>query len=96
MLGALSACQTRSGPFCAIAQPQRLSAATVNALTGKKLSSYITLQRSDFVGVRRIVNGTDRAVLIDDYAKEYDAALKAQNYGEPQTLAGAPEPLPKP
>lgn len=49
--------------------------------TGKKLSHYITLQKSDFVGARRIINGTDRADLIADYAKKYDALLKAEGYG---------------
>lgn len=50
--------------------------------TGKKLSDYITLQKSDFKGARRIVNGTDKADLIAGYAKEYDALLKAEGYGE--------------
>lgn len=50
--------------------------------TGKKLSDYITLQKSDFVGARRIVNGTDKASLIAGYAKEYDEQLKAEGYGE--------------
>lgn len=49
--------------------------------TGKKLSDYITLSRSDFVGARRIINGTDRAELIADYARQYDALLKAAGYG---------------
>lgn len=50
--------------------------------TGRKLSDYITLTRSDFAGARKIVNGTDRANLIADYAKQYDAKLKAMGYGE--------------
>lgn len=50
--------------------------------TGKKLSDYITLQKSDFAGARRIVNGTDRASLIAGYAKEYDKLLKTAGYGE--------------
>lgn len=50
--------------------------------TGKKLSDYITLQRSDFKGARRIVNGTDKASLIAGYAKQYDAMLRAEGYGE--------------
>lgn len=51
------------------------------AFTGKKLSDYITLKKSDFVNARRIVNGTDKAALIAGYAKEYDAALKVAGYG---------------
>lgn len=50
--------------------------------TGKKLSDYVTLGKSDFVNARRIINGTDDARLIGGYAREYDAALKAEGYGE--------------
>lgn len=50
--------------------------------TGKKLSDYITIQRSGFVNARRIVNGTDKAAVIAGYAKEYDALLKSAGYGE--------------
>jgi len=59
--------------------------------TGKKLSDYITLQRSDFRGARRIVNGMDRADLIADYAKQYDALLLAAGYG-----VEMPKPVPAP
>lgn len=50
--------------------------------TGKKLSDYITLQKSDFVNARRIVNGKDRAHEISDLAKKYDAELIEDGYGE--------------
>lgn len=49
--------------------------------TGKRLSQYITLQRSDFRGARRIVNGLDRAAEIARTAQAYDAALLADGYG---------------
>ncbi len=61
--------------------------------TGKKLSDYITLQRSDFVNARRIVNGTDKAQEIANLAREYDALLKAEGYGETSL---APKPAPQP
>jgi len=48
--------------------------------TGKKLSDYMTLKRSDFSQARRIVNGMDRADLIADYAKKYDMLLKVEGY----------------
>lgn len=48
--------------------------------TGKKLSDYITLQRSDFVGARRIINGNDKAVEIAKLGVIYDALLKAEGY----------------
>lgn len=50
--------------------------------TGKKLSDYITLQKSDLVGARRIINGMDKAEQIAKYAREYDADLKKIGYGE--------------
>lgn len=50
--------------------------------TGKKLSNYITLRRSDFVNARRIINGLDKCDLIAGYAREYDKLLKAAGYGE--------------
>ncbi|WP_374832932.1 hypothetical protein [Paenochrobactrum pullorum] len=54
--------------------------------TGKKLSDYITLQKSDFKGARRIVNGTDKADLIAGYASEYDKLLLAEGYGVDQVI----------
>ncbi len=50
--------------------------------TGKKLSDYITLKNSDFRNARRIINGIDKAGEIAEYAKQYDALLKASGYGE--------------
>lgn len=65
--------------------------------TGKKLSDYITLQKSDFKNARRIVNGTDKAELIAGYAKEYDKALLTEGYGVEQIVtAPAAEVVPAP
>lgn len=50
--------------------------------TGKNLSDYITLSKSDFTNARRMINGTDKAALIAGYARAYDDALKAEGYGE--------------
>lgn len=55
--------------------------------TGKRLSDYITLQRSDFVGARRVVNGTDRAQAIAELARDYDDALRAEGYGVNEPVA---------
>jgi len=49
--------------------------------TGKQLSDYLDLKRSDYVGARRIVNGTDRARAIAEYAREYERALLAEGFG---------------
>lgn len=45
--------------------------------TGKKLADYITEEKKDYVGARRIVNGIDKAELIAGYAKRFEAALDA-------------------
>lgn len=50
--------------------------------TGKKLSDYITLKKSDFANARRIINGTDKAKEIAAIAREYDMDLKVMGYGE--------------
>ena len=52
--------------------------------TSKRLSQYITLQRSDFRGARRIVNGMDKASAIAELAVQYDRALLAEGYGVEQ------------
>ena len=49
--------------------------------TGKKLADYITLQRSNYRGARRIINGTDKAAAIAEIAREYEEALLAEGYG---------------
>jgi len=49
--------------------------------TGKKLGDYITLNKSDFEGARRIINGTDKKEEIARIAREYDEALLAAGYG---------------
>tara|TARA_R110002167_G_scaffold42512_2_gene129095 strand:+ start:1266 stop:1967 length:702 start_codon:yes stop_codon:yes gene_type:complete len=68
--------------------------------TGKKLSDYITLQRSGFVNARRIINGKDRAGEIAAIARDYDKALKAAGYGvkaeDPHLAPLPPERPPAP
>jgi hypothetical protein len=49
--------------------------------TGKKIGDYITLNRSDFVGARRVINGTDKAKTIAKIARKYDALLLELGYG---------------
>jgi hypothetical protein len=78
--------------------------------TGHKLADYIAGRACDYVGARRIVNGTDRAVLIAGYAGGFQRALDAATtvearapagprYGGDQLVipaAGAPPAAPKP
>lgn len=59
--------------------------------TGKKLSDYITLSKSDFVNARRIINGMDKAALIAGFATIYDGLLKEDGYGE--TAQPVPPPV---
>ena len=54
--------------------------------TGKKLSDYITLQKSDFRNARRIVNLMDKADLIAGYARDYDKLLLTEGYGIDQVI----------
>lgn len=55
--------------------------------TGRGLDQYITLQKSDYVGARRIINGTDKAQAIAEIAREYEQQLLADGYGVEQPLA---------
>ena len=48
--------------------------------TKAKLSDYITLSKSNYVGARRIINGTDRAAEIAKLATEYERDLKQVGY----------------
>lgn len=47
--------------------------------TGKKLADYIGNGRADYVGARRIINGTDKAKLIAGFARSYQDAFKQAN-----------------
>lgn len=57
--------------------------------TGKRLSDYIDPPHVDYVGARRIVNGTDRAHQIAEYAMSFETALREAGY-----LGQAPKPKP--
>ncbi|WP_457659597.1 hypothetical protein [Sinorhizobium medicae] len=48
--------------------------------TGKKLADYIGA-KADYVGARRIINGTDKAKTIAGHAAVFEKALKAAGYG---------------
>jgi hypothetical protein len=43
--------------------------------TGRKLSDYINDTKKDYVNARRIINGTDRAQMIADYATSFEQVL---------------------
>ncbi|MBK9083536.1 MAG: hypothetical protein IPL88_16350 [Rhizobiales bacterium] len=50
---------------------------THGLFTGRRLDDFFDAGRADWVGARRIVNGTDRAAAIADLARAYHAALVA-------------------
>ena len=58
--------------------------------TGKKLGDYVNDQVTDYYNARRVVNGTDKADLLADYAESYEQALRAADYHLP------PEPVEPP
>lgn len=69
--------------------------------TGKKLSDYMTLQRSRFTEARRIINRMDKAGEIALIARQFNKALLAEGYGveKSQELPSdiiAPKPPQKP
>lgn len=75
-----------SNPDLAL-EPQISSRITVVGMrdgwfTGKKLSDYINETKDDsFREARRIVNGKDKAKLIEGYAFEYGRLLREDGYG---------------
>lgn len=59
--------------------------------TGKKLYDYLTDGKRDYVGARRIINGTDRASTIAGYAERFEDCFDAAWMTE---AAAAPPPTP--
>ena len=68
-----------SNPADALAWPVALHVCfdgmVTGKFTGKKLSDYISGAHVDYIGARRIINGTDRASLIAGYAGSFQKAL---------------------
>lgn len=64
--------------------------------TGKRLSDYLDAKTPDYVGARRVVNGTDKAAQIAGYARSFEKALRHLPVGTPVIDAPAPAPTPKP
>lgn len=63
--------------------------------TGKKLSDFINKNECDYVGARRIVNGTDKAALIASYAQTFERILRASILSNslPNEVATSNDPL---
>ncbi|TDK37631.1 hypothetical protein E2F50_10195 [Rhizobium deserti] len=47
------------------------------SFTGRRLDDYFATGKTNWLGARRIINGTDRAALVAGYAKLFDEALAA-------------------
>src|SRR5690606_29620171 len=74
----------------------------LGTFTGKKLPDYVAGAKKDYVGARRVVNGTDRAGIIANYARAFEKALVEAGYSAaaappaPARPVPAPAPAPKP
>lgn|GEM_PF-401019 len=63
---------------------------TKGMFTGKKLSDFFGNGKSDPVGARAIVNGTDKAKLIAGYYKNFlDSILAANSFDQPHDISPA-------
>lgn len=58
--------------------------------TGKSFHDYLDDKHSDYRNARRIVNGTDKAGTIADYAMKFEAALDASYDAQQQPVPGPP------
>ena len=61
--------------------------------TGKRLSHYLP---GDYIGARRIINGTDKAKLIAGYAAAFERALQAAGYSVTAKTPAKPQTPPTP
>lgn len=52
----------------------------LGTFTGRKLPDYVAGTKKDYVGARRVVNGTDRAAPIAGYARAFETALSGAGY----------------
>lgn len=74
----------------------------LGTFTGKKLPDYVAGMKKDYVGARRVVNGTDRAAMIANHARAFEKALVEAGYSAgaapqaPAQPAPAPKPIQKP
>jgi hypothetical protein len=69
----------------------------LGTFTGRKLPDYVTGAKRDYVGARRVVNGTDRAKLIANHARAFEKALAGAGYDAAASRSPTtPKPLPEP
>lgn len=68
----------------------------LGSFTDKSLSDYIGNGRADYVGARRVVNGTDKAETIAGYAKAFEKALRDAGYATAKQPSVIPTPTTRP
>jgi hypothetical protein len=64
---------------------------TEGLFTGKKLGDYFSANSEDFIGARKIINGTDKASEIALIARKIQACLSLSLSSEPETVSPAAE-----
>jgi hypothetical protein len=64
--------------------------------TNKKLGTYITKSDADYIGARRVVNGTDKAAMIAGYATSFYRALEVAKPVSPPAPETPASEAPKP
>lgn len=68
----------------------------LGTFTGKKLPDYVAGTKKDYVGARRVVNGTDRAAMIATYARAFEKALVEAGYSASAVVPPPAKPIPAP
>lgn len=83
------------------AVPMLIDGMLLGTFTGKKLSTYVSGDKADYVEARRVVNGTDKAKKIAGHAESFANALRTAGYigqapAKPITIPPAPIAQPAP
>lgn len=68
----------------------------LGTFTGKKLPDYVAGVKKDYAGARRVVNGTDRAAMIANYARAFEDALVEAGYSGASVSPTPSKPSPPP
>jgi len=68
----------------------------LGTFTGRGLPAYVAGSKKDYVGARRVVNGTDRTAMIANYARIFEKALVEAGYSASAVSPVPAKPLPAP
>ena len=83
------------------AVPMLIDGMLLGTFTTKKLSTYVSGEKADYLNARRVVNGTDKAKKIAGHAETFANALRVAGYigqapAKPITIPPAPVSPPSP